>query len=180
MNAREKRVVVAGGALVLVAVVWRGGLGEGVAAWGQARERLSAESARLEDLGRRAEQRDAVAGRLRQRLGPAADAPLPGVVVAQASFPAQARGALGDAGLEVGSVSVQGVQRVRELPGVSLVRVRVEGTAGGDAVPAVLAATRSLPRVTRVEELQLAKEDDRWSVRMVLSTPARRGPEDPR
>lgn len=169
-------MVAVGGALVLGAVAWRGGLGGAVAAWGEARERLNAESARLADLGRRAQQRDAVAGRLRQRLGPAADAPLPGVVAAQAAFPGEVRAALGRAGLEVGSVAAQGVQRVRELPGVSRVRVRVEGVAPGGAVPAVLAATRSLPRVTRVEELQLTKEGDKWSLRMALSTPARREP----
>ncbi len=178
MNAREKRVVIVGGVLILVGAVWRGGAADAVARWGDARARLAAESARVADLTRRAERRDAVGGRLRQRLGPAATKELPGEAEAQAGFPAAVREALGGAGLSIASVSVQGVQRVRELPGVSLVRVLVEGSADGGSVPAVLAGTRSLPRVTRVEELRLVKADDGWSVRLVLSTPARRGGDD--
>ena len=174
MNAREKRVVLAGGLLVVAAVAWAGGAGDAAARWGEARERLAAEADRVAELGERARRRDAVAGRLRQRLGPAAAAPLPTVVEAQADFPTAVREALGGAGLGVASVSVQGVQRVRELPGVSLVRVLVEGSAEGGSVPAVLAGTRSLPRVTRVEEVVLTQEDGGWSTRMTLSTPARR------
>ena len=175
MNAREKRVVLVGAALIVVGAVWRGGAADAVARWGDARAQLAAESARVADLTRRAERRDAVGGRLRQRLGPAATQPLPAVVEAQAGFPAAVRAALGGAGLSIASVSVQGVQRVRELPGVSLMKVLVEGSADGGQLPAVLAGTRSLPRVTRVEELRLVKENDAWSVRLVLSTPAERG-----
>lgn len=175
MNQRERRVVFLGGALVIGAVAWRGGLGQAVAEWGDARARLAAESDRVADLEQQAQRRDAIGLRLQQRFGPAATRPLGAVVEVQADFPAAVREALGGAGLKVASVSVQGVQRVREVSGVSLVRVLVEGTAEGHAVPAVLAGTRSLPRVTRLEEVRLTRNGDNWSLRMVLSTPARRG-----
>ncbi|BAM03560.1 hypothetical protein [Phycisphaera mikurensis] len=175
MNAREKRVVIAGAALLLVGVAWRGGGAEAIGRWGDARARLAAEGDRVAELGRRAEQRDAVAGRLRQRLGPgAAAAPAP-LVEVQAAYPAEVRAALGDAGLGVESVAVQGIERVKNLGSVELVRVRVQGEADGTDLPAVLAATRAVPRPTRVEEIQLERQDgDGWGVRLRLATPALR------
>jgi len=176
MSERDKRTVKIGGAVLLAALVLKFGVMPMVNAWQAARDKVDAYQASLVSLQTTLDQRAMAMQVLRQKYGEAVDEDLLSEEHTRVVFPQAVQQALRQGGLNVTNVQVPSVRRVRELPGVSMVTVRVEGTCEGGAMPRVLASLAACERWTIVDrfETSMAQPGNRqsWNVRLTLSSPA--------
>ncbi len=176
MTPREKRTVLLGLGVIAAALLLRGGLGPVYGTWRDARAAVSQHDEQLDTLESRLDRRDQRLRRLRAKYGPAVDAELVPVSEARMRFPDAAQQALQKGGLGVSSVALQGVRRSRELPGVSLVTLRVEGSVKGQQLPHVFAQLRGCTMLALIDDARLEKSqngnEQQFAVSLVLSTPA--------
>ena len=157
MTPSEKRTVLIGLAVVGAAVLLRGGLQPAVAAWREARTAVANHEKQLDTLDTQLDRRDARLRRLRQKYGPAIETKLLPVSEVRVRFPQAVQETLKQGGMSVASVALQGVRRQREVPGVSMVSLRVEGTVGGESLPKVLAALRGCEVLALIEDARIEK-----------------------
>lgn len=179
LSARDRRAVMVGLALIGLGLLARFIVVPGLEHWRDVRAVMSDGTARLMIVEQKIKRRDAVVDRQRQRFGQAVGQPLATIEEVRVSFPKTVQQALGQAGLGVSSIELQGVRKLREAPGVSLVSLRVRGMCGAPALPQALEALRSAEQLVIVDrfEIGLVKSDsrDQWSVTLVVSTPAIQG-----
>ena len=176
MNAREKRTVLIGGAVIAVAVILNLGLRPVFAAWGEARETMAAHRDRVDTLEQRLDRREVKARQLTQKYGPSVTAPLPTETDAKVSFPEATQKALRSGGMGVSSISLQGARRLRDVPGVSLLTVRVDGSVSGAKLAEAFATLRGSELLALVEDARLEKsgggpEGPSYNVTLLLATP---------
>ncbi len=163
-------------ALVGAALLYRLVFSPVLGAWVQSRQAVEVGSVMLERLEEKIERRDAIRARLEQRFGPSVHRPLQTVDEARVAFPASAQEAIQRSGASATQVEVQGVRRVRDLPGVSMLSIRVRVMCEASALPAMLKELNYTDFAVVVESMQLTMANpgqrDQWQAVMVLSTPA--------
>ncbi len=178
MTTREKRTVFIGLGVVVVAVLLNLVLRPGLDAWQAARGTIAQHELQLENLEGQLADRDIKRRQLAQKYGPAVSKPLVTVSEARVAFPEAVQNALKRGGLGVSTVTLQNVRRVREVPGVSLVSLRVEGGTQGKQLADVLASLRASEVLALVEDLRIERGDGGgpdgapYTLSFVLSTPA--------
>ncbi len=179
MTPRERRTISIGLGVVVVAVTLNLLVRPVFASWQEARTALADHDRRLESLELRLDRRDTKQRQLAQKHGPAVGQPLPSVAVARVKFPETVQAVLNSGGMSVSSMSLQGVRRMREVAGVSLVTLRVDGETSGARLADVLAALRGSELLALVEDVRLEKGGDNgrgegpsYQMTLVLATPA--------
>lgn len=181
MSSRDRRALLIGAGVVLAAVVYRVALSPAVAVWSEARQAVIDHESVIDRVDVQIDRREAIHARLRERFGPAIDRPLPMLEDVQVAFPKVVRDAMGKGGAQPGSVDIQGVRKLRDVPGVSLVTLRVNAVCDANAIPAVLDGLRTADRIVIIDaiELSMAQPGNRskWTMTLQLSTPALEPPQ---
>lgn len=176
MSDRDRRALVWGAVLIGVAVLYRVGLSPATDRWGEARASAGAQSAMVEQFEDKLEKRDEVRERLEARFGPGVHAPLRSMDEARVVFPKAVQEAIGRAGASAKQIEVQGSRRVRELPGVEMLSLRVQVECEPPAIPNVFKelAAAELPVVVESVNLSMPQRGQRqqWQATLVVSTPA--------
>ncbi len=175
MTTRDRRAVVVCLVVVAAAAGYRLGLAPAVARWQGARASVGAAEAQIDTVENRLDRLDGVERRLEARYGPGVGRPLSTVEALRVAFPEAVRGAVEAAGAEPRQVEVQGVRKLRDVPGVSSLSLRVRAVAENDAVPELLRQLAAGPYPTVVESLNLTMDEpggrDKWEAVLVVSTP---------
>ena len=176
LSARDRRAITIGVAAIALGLVVRLVVMPVLAHWGELRATTSDYEQVVSTIEQKLKRRDALVNRQRLRFGPGVDRPLESVEAVQISFPQTVQKVLGAGGLGVSNVEPQGSRKLREVPGVMLVSLRVRCAGGPDALPQALAAIQGSEQLIIVDsfDLAMAKPGDRgnWSVTMQVSTPA--------
>lgn len=179
MSERDKRTVKIGGAIVVAALVLKFGVLPAFDGWMAAREKVRGYETRLVGLQTMIDERALSMMMLKQKYGDAVEKSLLSEEETRIVFPQAVQQALRSGGMGVQSIQVPSVRRVRELTGVSMVTVRVEGSCPGNALPRVLSALAACERWAIIDrfEVSMAEPGNRgsWKVRLTLSTPALAG-----
>lgn len=175
LTDRDRRALMMGGGLVLAVVLYRLLLSPLLAGWAEARAEAAVYTQRLAQLEDRLDRRDTLQRRLRETYGPAITQPLPTLEDARVRFPQAVQEALASAQLQPQQIEVQGVRRVRGVPGVSNLSLRVRSVAPPQAIPAALNALRSAGLIVVVESVDLSmaqpNQREQWQLLLTLSTP---------
>ena len=181
MSSRDRRALLLGAGVVLAAVLYKVALSPAMTTWSEARQAVANQDALIARIDAQIDRRQAIHARLRDRYGPAIDRPLPTLEDMQVKFPKVVRDAMGRGGAQPGSVDIQGVRRLRDVPGVSLMTLRVNTVCGGNAIPAVLDGLRTAEQIVIVDsiELSMAQPGNRgkWTMILQLSTPTLEPPQ---
>lgn len=176
MSERDRRAVVWGAILIGLAVLYRVGLSPAVERWGEARASAEAQSAMVEQFEDKLEKRDEIRQRLETRFGPGVHAPLRSMDEARVVFPKAVQEAIGRGGASANQVEVQGARRVRQLPGVEMLSLRVQVMCNPNAIPMMLKelAAAEMPVVIESVNLSMMQRGQRqqWRATLVVSTPA--------
>lgn len=176
LSERDRRAIWIGAGLIGLGLLLRVVVMPVVAHWRELRSSAYEGAARVAAIEQKLNRRDALVDRQRARFGPGVDKPLQPVEQVQISFPQSVQKALGKGGLGVSSVEPQGVRKLREVPGVVLVSLRVRCGGGPDALPQALAAIQGYEQLIIVDSFNLTMtkpgERNQWSVNMLVSTPA--------
>lgn len=177
LTQRDKRAMVLGGAVLLVALLAHYVIVPGIDRWQAARAAAAQYESKLVDLQTRLDRRDSVLQRLEAKYGPAVHRPVDDVETLSTAFPEQMQALLGSAGIGFTSIELQSVQKVRDVPGLAMVSVRVQGTSNPNQMAKFMAAAATAERIVLLDRLQMTRKDrpDQWNVSFVLSTPAREG-----
>ncbi|MEM1026616.1 MAG: hypothetical protein AAGJ38_00870 [Planctomycetota bacterium] len=178
MTQRERRTVTIGLGVIVLAVLLNFGFGPVFASWQDARDMARDHRDRMSSLETMLDRRDVKQSQLELRFGKGVGRDLPTVSEARVAFPEVVQKTLGASGMELSTVSLQGVRAVREVAGVSMVSLRVDGTVAGAQLPDTLAALRGGELLTLVEEVRMDKGRDRgrgdgpsYELTLVLATP---------
>lgn len=176
MSPQDRRAVLFGAAVIALGLLAKFAVMPAAAHWSGLRTVAAQGEARLADIQHKLDRRDAILARQRQRFGPGVEQPIESVQEVWVSFPQAVQQALSKAGLKIESVELQGVRKLRKVPGVSLVSLRVRGTCGPDALPKVLASLQSAKQLIIVDRFDISMVKtgarDKWSVTLMVSTPA--------
>jgi len=176
MSPRDRRAVIIGGALVIFAAGWRFAVEPVMTQWRDAREQAEVQRAMVSAIEHRASRLDAMQQRLETKLGPGVAKPIRHVEDARLNFPREVQEMLQKAGMKITRVELQGVRKLREAPGVSMLSIRLEGATNGIATPKVLMQLQTSETLMIVDDLRLAHGNGHaWTMAMVLSTPVTEG-----
>lgn len=179
MSARDRRAVLIGAVLIGLAVLYRVALTPVFDQWGQARADAAAQTAMLDQFEEKLERRTAIRKRLEPRFGPGVNQPLRTVDEARVAFPQSVQQAIQRGGAAARQVEVQGLRRVRDLPGVELLSLRVQVSCEPHAVPTMFKELGQAEVPTVVESVNLTMpqrgQRQRWEATLVLSTPTLTG-----
>lgn len=179
MTQRERRTITIGLGVIVLAALLNFGLGPFFASWQDARETVRTHHDRMSSLQTLLARRDVKQSQLEQKFGGAVGRELLTVSEARVAFPEAVQATLGAGGMSLSTVSLQGVRTLREVSGVSMVSLRIDGSVAGARLPDAFAALRASELLALVEEVRLDKGRDRgrgegpsYEVTLVLATPA--------
>lgn len=179
INQSDKRAIIFGGGVLLLAALGRFLILPGLQTWGEARAEVAGHSQRVEDLSTQLNRVEAMQRRLVDKLGPTVGKKPITVDEARVQFPKAVQDALAKGGAGVSSIELQQVRKLRDAPGWSLVTVRVQASCKGDKIAEVLNSFRGSQQLIMVDRLNLdmANSGNRgnWKLEMILSTPAVQG-----
>ncbi len=176
MSSRDRRAVLIGSVLLGVALLLRFVLLPSYEQWREMREAVVAHEAMLSDVERRLDRRDAMITRLLGKYGDAIEKELLDVDAVRVAFPASIQKALKQSGVNVQSIDVQAVRRVRSVSGVSMISLRVQATCEPNAVGKMIEKLTHTEQITVIERLDVTMEKsgqrNKWAVGLVVATPA--------
>ena len=175
MSNRDRRALIWGGLLIVAAAVYRFGLSPAVDQWQQVRAESQQQLALLEGLESKLERRAQIMRRLEARFGPGVGQPIPGSEAAAVAFPRTVQEAVSRGGGKATQIEVQGLRRLRDIPGVELLSLRLRIDCPADAIPEVLRQLRAaeLPVMIESMNLEMARtgQRDEWQATVVVATP---------
>lgn len=179
MSPRDRRAVLWGAILIGLAVLYRVGLSPLVDQWSEARATAASQSAMLAQFEDRLEKRSDIRDRLEKRYGPGVHRSLHTVDEAQVAFPRSVQQAISRGGAQAKRVEVQGLRRMRDLPGVELLSLRVQVVCEPHAIPGMLKelSQADIPVVIESVNLSMPQRGQRqqWEATLVVSTPTLSG-----
>ena len=175
MSDRDRRAIVVCLVVVAAAAGYRLVLSPMVEQWQAARASVATAEAQVDAVGQRLDRLDSVRRRLSERYGPGVGRPLATVEALRVAFPEAVRAAVEAGGAEARRVEVQGVRKLRDVPGVASLSLRVTAVGGDGAIPEVLRQVAAGPYPAVVESLNLSMDEpnrrEKWEMVMVVSTP---------
>lgn len=178
MNTRDKRALFFGAVVIGVAVLFRVALSPGLDRWREARATAGAQSAMLEQFESKLDDRDKFRKRLEPRFGPGVHDSLRSADEARVDFPRAVQEALSRGGVAAQQVEVQGTRRVRDLPGVELLSLRVQVNCQPPSIPSLFRELSRADVPVLIESITLSMpqrgQRQNWQATLVLSTPTRR------
>jgi len=175
MTDRDRRAIYLGVGVVTALALVQFALLPWVASWRDARQRITTARTQLLELEVQVSRISGLRRRVEDVLGPAAGRPLPMLKDAQVRSVKAAEQLLQTGGVQVTSVRPQAVQPLRDLPGISMAVLQVDGQAQFMQVPACLASIGSAEMLLLVEKLTLApspQQPGMMAVTLVLAAPA--------
>ncbi|MEM1027834.1 MAG: hypothetical protein AAGJ38_07100 [Planctomycetota bacterium] len=179
MSSRDRRALLLGAVLIGLAVLYRVGLSPVMGQWSEARATAASQSAMLAQYEERLEKRADVRKRIEPRYGPGVHRALVTVDEAQVAFPRSVQQAIRRGGAEVKQVEVQGLRRVREMPGIEMLSLRVQVVCEPNSIPRMFRelAGADIPVVIESVNLSMSQRNQRrkWDAALVVSTPTRSG-----
>ncbi|MEM1109520.1 MAG: hypothetical protein AAGH99_12610 [Planctomycetota bacterium] len=183
MSARDRRAILIGAVLIGLAVLYRVALTPLFDQWGQARADVTAQAAMLDQFEGKLERRSDIRKRLEPRYGPGVHQSLSTADEARVAFPRSVQQAIQQGGAATKQVEVQGLRRLRDLPGVELLSLRVLVTCKPDAIPGIFRelSQAELPTVVESVNLRMPNRGQRqkWEATLVVSTPTLAGRGNP-
>ncbi|MEM7624205.1 MAG: hypothetical protein AAF333_01110 [Planctomycetota bacterium] len=178
MSPRDRRALILGGLFIAVAVLYRVVLSPVMGQWGEARAAAEARSTMVERFEEQLERRDKIRGRLEPRFGLGVHDALRTVDEARVAFPRSVQEAIGRGGATAKQVEVQGVRRLRDVPGVDLLSLRVQVDCQAPVIPQLFSelCRADVPVIVESVSLVMPQPGQRqnWQANLVLSTPAKR------
>ena len=175
MNQRDRRAIFAGGLLILVAVIYRFGFSSAFAQWQQVRAESQQQLTLLDGLESKLERRGQILRRLEPRFGPGVGRPIPAAEDAAVAFPRTVQEAVGRGGGKATQLEVQGTRRLRDLPGIDLLSLRLRVDCPAESIPEVLRQLQAADLPVILEsinfEMARAQQRDQWQATLVVSTP---------
>ena len=176
MSGRDRRALILGVLAIGVVVLYRLALSPAIATWQQERADAAEQVALLEELETKLDRRAQILRRLEPRFGPGVREALRPASETQIAFPRTVQEAIARGGGSATQVEVQGLRRIRSLPGVELLSLRVRLDCPADAIPQVLQQLQqaALPVIIESMSLDMAQagQRDQWRATLVVSTPS--------
>jgi len=175
MSSQDRRAIFWGAAFIGLAVLYRLVLSPVVDQWREGRASAEAQLVMIEQFENKLEKRSEIRTRLAQRFGPGVHDPLRTADEARIAFPRYVQEAIRRGVASAQKIEVQGVRRVRDVPGVALLSLRAEVYCEPESIPRFLKELGAAEVPVIIESIGLSMRQQgqrgKWRATLLLSTP---------